>query len=280
MERLLSTFGAAFGATAAVALTAAFAWGVLSVALSPCHLSSVPLVVAYMSGGTELPSGRRALGLSSAFALGILVSIALVGAITAAAGRMLGDVGRFGTWFLAGVFLLVGLNLLGVLPLPSFGGGPAEAKRRGPAGAALLGLTFGVALGPCTFAFMAPLLALALGASSGGAAWYGAALVAALAGAAPGQSTTSTAGLRHAGAKKCVTVARSGRRISAIPCGESTCALPQRTRAPRHRRGWCRHRNETRPRRLAPRCVPRITHQVTTISPSATCPSTVTTMSG
>jgi cytochrome c-type biogenesis protein len=178
VDRLLSTFGAAFGATAAVALAAAFAWGVLSVALSPCHLSSVPLVVAYMSGGTELPSGRRALGLSSAFAVGILVSIALIGGVTAAAGRMIGDVGRTGTWFLAGVFLVVGLNLLGILPAPSLPGRPAQARRRGAAGAALLGLTFGVALGPCTFAFMAPLLALALGAGGRGAAWYGAVLVA------------------------------------------------------------------------------------------------------
>lgn len=179
MERLLATFGAAFGATAGVALAAAFAWGVLSVALSPCHLSSVPLVVAYMSGGQELPSGRRALRLSSAFALGILVSIGVIGGLTAAAGRMLGDVGRAGTWFLAGVFVVVGLNLLGVLPLPSLGSRPTTTTRRGAVGAALLGLTFGVALGPCTFAFMAPLLALALGASSRGAAWYGALLVAA-----------------------------------------------------------------------------------------------------
>ena len=34
-------------------------------------------------------------------------------------------------------------------------------------------------------------------------------------GSARGQSITSTAGLRHAGAKKCVTVARSGRRREA-----------------------------------------------------------------
>lgn len=178
MEQVLSTFGAAFGGTAAVALAAAFVWGVLSVALSPCHLSSVPLVVAYMSGATEFPSGRRALGISSAFALGILTSIAVVGGVTAAAGRMLGDVGRVGTWFLAGVFLAVGLNLLGLLPMPAFGGSSAEAKRRGAAGAALLGLGFGVALGPCTFAFMAPLLALALGGNGRGGGWHGGALVA------------------------------------------------------------------------------------------------------
>ena len=61
MGELLTAFGDAFTATAALALPAAFLWGALSVALSPCHLSSVPLVVAYMSGGAELPAGRRAL---------------------------------------------------------------------------------------------------------------------------------------------------------------------------------------------------------------------------
>jgi cytochrome c-type biogenesis protein len=175
---LLTAFGSAFTATAAFALPAAFAWGVLSVALSPCHLSSVPLVVAYMSAGAELPTGRRALGLSSAFAAGILASIALVGGVTAAAGRMLGDVGRAGNWIVAAVFFAVGLNLLGVLPLPSFGSAPAQVRRRGAPGALGLGLAFGVALGPCTFAFMAPLLGIAFRASGAGASAYGVLLVA------------------------------------------------------------------------------------------------------
>jgi cytochrome c-type biogenesis protein len=178
MGGLLSAFGAAFGASAALALAAAFAWGVLSVALSPCHLSSVPLVVAYMSGGEDLPSGRRALWISSAFALGILGSVAVVGVATAAAGRMLGDVGRAGSWLLAAVFFAVGLNLLGLLPAPSFGAPPVRPRRRGVPGAAALGLVFGAALGPCTFAFMAPLLGIALRASAAGAAGYGALLVA------------------------------------------------------------------------------------------------------
>jgi cytochrome c-type biogenesis protein len=175
---LLTRFGEAFAAHAAFALPASFAWGVLSVALSPCHLSSVPLVVAYMSGGTELPSGRRALWLSSAFATGILSSIALVGTATAAAGRMLGDVGRTGHWILAAVFFAVGLNLLGALPLPSVGSTPARARRRGAWGALVLGLVLGVALGPCTFAFMAPLLGIVFRASAAGAAPYGVLLVA------------------------------------------------------------------------------------------------------
>ena len=177
---ILTAFGNAFSARAVlVAAPAAFVWGVLSVALSPCHLSSVPLVVAYMSGGAELPTGRRALAISSAFAVGILASIAVIGAVTAAAGRMLGDVGRAGNWTLAAVFFVV----------------RAEPPRRAPAalvrlrrrprraaaarsGRSLLGLVFGAALGPCTFAFMAPLLGLVLHAGEDGAAAYGVLLVA------------------------------------------------------------------------------------------------------
>jgi cytochrome c-type biogenesis protein len=178
VAELLTSFGEAFAESGVFALAAAFAWGILSVALSPCHLSSVPLVVAYMSGGAELPSGRRALWLSSAFATGILASIAVVGAATAAAGRMLGDVGRAGNWILAAVFFAVGLNLVGFLPLPAIASAPAHPRRRGASGALLLGLAFGVALGPCTFAFMAPLLGIAFRASGSGGAAYGVLLVA------------------------------------------------------------------------------------------------------
>ena len=178
MTELLIRFGEAFAASGLTALAAAFAWGILSVALSPCHLSSVPLVVAYMSGGEELPTRRRSVWLSSAFAAGILASIGLVGIATAAAGRMLGDVGRVGNWLVAVVFFAVGLNLLGLLPLPALASAPAGTGRRGATGALLLGLVFGVALGPCTFAFMAPLLGIAFHASGTGAAPYGVVLVA------------------------------------------------------------------------------------------------------
>ena len=176
MVELLTAFGRAFEASAALALPAAFLWGLLSVILSPCHLSGIPLVVAYMSGGDELPTGRRAVVLSGSFALGILGSIAVIGAVTVAAGRMAGDVGPWVTYALAAVFFAVGLNLLGLLPLPSWSALPAGATKKGTGGALVLGLVFGAALGPCTFAFMAPLLGLAFRAGAGQAA-YGVLLV-------------------------------------------------------------------------------------------------------
>ncbi len=145
-----------------VALAAAFAWGVLSIVLSPCHLASIPLIVGFLQGGGSI-STRRAAALSTLFAFGILVSIALIGALTAAAGRMLGDVGAWGNYAMAVLFFVFGLHLLDLLPMPE-GWRPAPgAPRRGALGALVFGLIFGVALGPCTFGFMAPVLGVTFG---------------------------------------------------------------------------------------------------------------------
>jgi cytochrome c-type biogenesis protein len=73
---------------------------------------------------------------------------------------MMGDVGRYGYYFVAAIFLLVGLQLLGIIPMPFCGPGQVAMKRRGRLAALTLGLIFGIALGPCTFAYMAPMLAI------------------------------------------------------------------------------------------------------------------------
>jgi len=157
MEQLLTSLSHAVEGAPLVALTAAVAWGVLSIVLSPCHLASIPLIVGFISGQGRI-STARAFWTASLFAVGILITIAGIGAFTAAAGRMMGDVGRPGNYFVAAIFLLVGLHLLGVLPLPWSGPGQIHMKRRGPLAAFVLGLIFGIALGPCTFAYMAPML--------------------------------------------------------------------------------------------------------------------------
>ncbi len=157
MEGLFSTLSHAVEGEPLAALAASLVWGVLSVVLSPCHLSSIPLIVGFISGQGRVTTGR-AFGIASLFAVGILITIAAIGAITAAAGRMMGDVGRWGNYFVAAIFLVVGLNLLGIIPLPWSGPAQVGMKRKGLVAAFLLGLIFGVALGPCTFAFMAPVL--------------------------------------------------------------------------------------------------------------------------
>lgn len=162
MESLFILLTDAMSGVPLIALLAAFAWGVLSIVLSPCHLASIPLIVGFLQGGGAV-TPRRAAGLSTLFALGILGSIALIGALTAAAGRMLGDLGPWGNYAVAGLFFLFGLHLVDVLPMPeNWRLAPTQA-RRGPLGALLFGLIFGVALGPCTFGFMAPVLGVTFG---------------------------------------------------------------------------------------------------------------------
>ena len=53
------------------------------------------------------------------------------GAITAAAGGIIGDIGPYGTYIVAAVFFVVGLHLLDVIPLPLSAPGQVGMKRRG-----------------------------------------------------------------------------------------------------------------------------------------------------
>jgi cytochrome c-type biogenesis protein len=157
MEHLFTVLTNAVEGTPMIALSAALVWGILSILLSPCHLASIPLIVGFIDEQGRT-SPWRAFFISLLFATGILLTIAAIGGITAAAGRMLGDVGRYGNYFVAVIFFVVGLHLLGVIPMPGNGPGNVGMKRKGLLAAFVLGLIFGIALGPCTFAYMAPML--------------------------------------------------------------------------------------------------------------------------
>jgi cytochrome c-type biogenesis protein len=159
MEQLFTTLSRAVEGAPVIALGASFVWGILSIILSPCHLASIPLIVGFISGQGQV-TARRAFWTATLFAVGILITIAAIGGVTAAAGRMLGDVGRYGNYFVAVIFFVVGLHLVGVIPLSFSGAAPVGMKRKGYLAAFILGLVFGIALGPCTFAYMAPMLAV------------------------------------------------------------------------------------------------------------------------
>jgi len=159
IEQLFTALTHAVEGSPAIAFAASFLWGVLSIILSPCHLASIPLIIAFINEQGRI-STKRAFATSTLFAVGILITIAAIGAITAAAGRMMGDVGRYGNYFVAAIFFVVGLHLLDVIPMPWSGPGRIGFKSKGMPAAFIIGLVFGIALGPCTFAYMAPMLAV------------------------------------------------------------------------------------------------------------------------
>lgn len=176
LEHIFEWVYQAVSGSAYIALTASFVWGMLSVAVSPCHLSSIPLIVGFISGQGKM-TRAQAFGISSLFAFGVLVTIAALGVVTGMMGRMWGDVGVWGNYIVAAVFLLVGLNLMGVIPTPFSGPGNISMQRRGALASFILGLVFGIALGPCTFGFMIPVLEASRRAAAESSIIYAVALV-------------------------------------------------------------------------------------------------------
>jgi cytochrome c-type biogenesis protein len=94
-----------------------------------------------------------------------LITIGLIGTGTASVGRMMGDVGMWGN-FIVGVYFVFGLYLMDVISLSWGGIVPRRSFARGWKGALLLGLIFGIGLGPRTFAYMAPVLGVAFSVAS------------------------------------------------------------------------------------------------------------------
>ena len=140
----------------------AFVWGLASVLFSPCHLASIPLIVGYVAGQGRLVTGCLALRYAAVFSLGLFVTIAAIGAVCSALGRMLGDVGPAFPAIVGALLLVVSLDMLGLLPARSGGAGLASRLRlRGLSGALVLGLAYGGLSGACTFGFLAPILAVA-----------------------------------------------------------------------------------------------------------------------
>lgn len=156
-EALFAWLTGALGDSQLLSMIAAFAWGVLSVVLSPCHLAGIPLVIGYISRNGRI-RGRSAVALAGTFALGTLVTVAGIGLITVMLGRMAGDTGRWGTYLVSGVFIVMGLYLMDILRLDWPAIRLSDEQKGGLTGAFMLGLVFGIGLGPCTFAFLAPVL--------------------------------------------------------------------------------------------------------------------------
>jgi cytochrome c-type biogenesis protein len=142
------------------ALIASLIWGILSILLSPCHLASIPLIVGFIGEQGRMTT-KKAFWLATSFSVGILITIGVIGLITGLLGRMLGDVGLYGNYFVALIFFLIGLHLLEIIEIPFIGKTNQPVfRKKGILAALILGLIFGIALGPCTFAYMAPMLGI------------------------------------------------------------------------------------------------------------------------
>ncbi|MEJ2689344.1 MAG: cytochrome c biogenesis protein CcdA [Deltaproteobacteria bacterium] len=160
MEAILIKITTWLTAAPAVALPASFLWGAVAVLLSPCHMASIPLLIAYVAGQKSIPAPRQAARYAFLFVAGLFLTILFVGLVCAAAGRMLGNVGP---WWQAAVGLLllwVAWTLFRPPQCSATGNLLSRFQVQGAKGALLLGLAYGFLSGVCTFGFIAPILGI------------------------------------------------------------------------------------------------------------------------
>jgi cytochrome c-type biogenesis protein len=143
-----------------IAAVGCFLWGMISVVFSPCHLASIPLIVAYVGGQQQILKPREAARYSVAFTVGLFTTIAAVGIICAILGRMLGDVGNYWQVLVGLVLVWVALGMFGVEKCSMSGSLLYRLNLHGLMGALGLGLAYGILSGSCTFGFIAPILAI------------------------------------------------------------------------------------------------------------------------
>ncbi len=144
----------------AIAALGCFVWGMISVLFSPCHLASIPLIIAYVGGQQRALSPKQASSYAVLFTLGLFITIAVIGIICALLGRMLGDVGNYWQILIGMVLVWVALGMLGVEKCAMSGNLMYRLNLKGLFGAFVLGLAYGVLSGSCTFGFIAPILAI------------------------------------------------------------------------------------------------------------------------
>ncbi len=144
----------------AIAGAGCFIWGMISVLMSPCHLASIPLIIAYVGGQETAVNPKQASAYAIAFSIGLFITIAVIGVICTLLGRMMGDVGPYFQIVVGIILIWVALGMLGVEACSMSGNLLYRLKVQGVTGALILGLAYGVLSGSCTFGFIAPILAI------------------------------------------------------------------------------------------------------------------------
>lgn len=155
-----------------VLLTGLAFLGGLAASISPCILSLLPVNLSYI-GTREIRSRRDALIKASAFVLGVVVVLSLLGLFSALAGVVFVQYRGYFHVLVGAIIVLMGLSLAGVLhiPLPQFAIAlPPAAPDHHPAPNTWrsqvlapfgVGLTFALVSSPCTSPVMVSVLAAA-----------------------------------------------------------------------------------------------------------------------
>jgi cytochrome c-type biogenesis protein len=158
-----SLLKASLGHPSPLTLGLVFLGGLLT-SLGPCSLSLLPVTLAYLAGFSASGPDPMALSWrrSLSFSSGIVASLVLLGFGSSLLGRLYGQIPEGVSLVVAVVAVVMGLHLLGLIPLRLPAGPDPELWRQRvppPLAPLAAGLAFGLAATPCTTPVLAVLLA-------------------------------------------------------------------------------------------------------------------------
>ena len=158
IDQLYLTVNAWLQTGSMLALTGSFIWGIISVTISPCHMASIPLLIAYVAGQNTILPPRQAAWYAVSFTSGLFVTILVVGISCLLLGRMLGDIGTYWQLFVGLILVWVAVSMFKTAQCSTNNSLLQRINIKGIWGAFLLGLAYGLLSGVCTFGFLAPIL--------------------------------------------------------------------------------------------------------------------------
>lgn len=132
----------------------------LLTSLTPCSLSSIPLIIGYMNiiVGNETNDKRKMFKVSIIFALGQILTFSILAVMTALLGRIMQNAGGLWYIFLGSLMLLMALQVLEVINVVN----PIviQSNKKGYFGAFVTGMIGGVFSSPCATPILIVLISL------------------------------------------------------------------------------------------------------------------------
>ncbi len=163
IDAWLEQIGQLIGQSLWLAPLLALLAGVLT-SFTPCALSSIPLVIAYVGGTGVEP--KKAAKLSLVFALGSAITFTALGVVAASIGYLIGVGAKWWYLVLGALMVLMALQTWGIVNLVPSTYLTGRSKRRGYLGALLTGMLGGLFSSPCATPVLVALLAVAAGSGS------------------------------------------------------------------------------------------------------------------
>ena len=135
--------------------------GILT-SVTPCSLSSVPLIVGYV-GGTGERNTRKAFLYSATFAAGTAITFVTLGIVATSMGRLMGTSSPIWYAVLGVLMVLMALQTWEIFNFIPSVNLISKNKRRGFFGAFLAGILGGIFSSPCSTPVLIALLAIVAG---------------------------------------------------------------------------------------------------------------------